>query len=314
MLKRQLMVARATFLTVTRLGPPAAGPVRRGRAVLQAAAGQDAELDLRHIEPTAVLGGVVNTSRCNAPGLGRGKVSYSDAVRWGSGCPGPDAPPRPPGRPRPPASASGGRSPAWCAARDRHLPPASWTWAHRPGQVAGALSPPVLVVAAPVSPAGPAAGAGCQPATGWRLVKADHRPLGVIGFGVQVQHVLHVGHELGAHPWNAPLLLLPRLEGVFLRCSRTVSWDKRAPIPTPPPCPPAGAGSSGHVLPAVGAGQRDEVGFAPVVQLPVPMGLGSVVKHPCQPRFGGAAWSEIRCPRPHPGLGPPGERSIPRPS
>ena len=37
-----------------------------------------------------------------------------------------------------------------------------------------------------------------------------------------------------------------------------------------------------------GAGQGDEVGFAPVVQLPVPMGLGPVFQHPFQPRFGEA--------------------------
>ena len=33
-----------------------------GETLPEAAAGEDAELDLRHIEPTAVLGGVVNSS------------------------------------------------------------------------------------------------------------------------------------------------------------------------------------------------------------------------------------------------------------
>ena len=57
------------------------------------------------------------------------------------------------------------------------------------------------------------------------LVEADHRPSGVIGFGVEVQQVLHVGHELRAHLGNAPFLLLPGLESVFLRRLRTPSWD-----------------------------------------------------------------------------------------
>ena len=59
---------------------------------------------------------------------------------------------------------------------------------------------------------------------GGGLVKADHRPLWVIGFGVQVQHILHVGHELGARLGDAPLFLLPRLESVFFSRRRTPSW------------------------------------------------------------------------------------------
>ena len=44
----------------------------------------------------------------------------------------------------------------------------------------------------------------------------------------------------------------------------------RQPAPTPPPSPPAGAGSSVQPWPARTAGQAIQVGFAPVVQLPVP--------------------------------------------
>ena len=42
-----------------------------------------------------------------------------------------------------------------------------------------------------------------------------------------------------------------------------------------------------------GTGQRNEVGFAPVVQLPVPMGLGPILQHPFQPRFGEAPLGPI---------------------
>ena len=41
-----------------------------------------------------------------------------------------------------------------------------------------------------------------------------------------------MGHEVGAHLGNAPLLPLPRLEGVFFRCRRTLSWDSADTIAT----------------------------------------------------------------------------------
>ena len=47
------------------------------------------------------------------------------------------------------------------------------------------------------------------------LVEAHHRPAGVVGLGIQVQHVLHRRHELPVHLGDAPLLFLPGFEGVF---------------------------------------------------------------------------------------------------
>ena len=78
---------------------------------------------------------------------------------------------------------------------------------------------------------------GRQP--GVDLVEADHRFLGAIGFGVQVQHILHMGHEVGTHLGNAPLLLLPQpapypipgLEGTFLRWRRTALQDSDSTSP-----------------------------------------------------------------------------------
>ena len=65
-----------------------------------------------------------------------------------------------------------------------------------------------------------------------RLVKADHRPFGITGFDVEVQHVLHGRHKLTAHLRDAPLLFPPRLERVFFSRSRTVSWDRDGASPS----------------------------------------------------------------------------------
>ena len=49
----------------------------------EATAGEDAELNLRHIQPVAMLGSVVKLQPPgNAPRLSRRKVWYSDALRW----------------------------------------------------------------------------------------------------------------------------------------------------------------------------------------------------------------------------------------
>jgi hypothetical protein len=55
------------------------------------------------------------------------------------------------------------------------------------------------------------------------LVKAQHRLSWFVGFGVQVQHILHPPDECGFYLWDAPLLVLPRLELVFFNVRRTVS-------------------------------------------------------------------------------------------
>ena len=126
--------------------------------------------------------------------------------------------------------------------------------------------------------AGRAVPAGSRPATGWR--SRQSRPTAAGG---------HMVRRKGpAHPpcgprsrrlslGDAPLPLLPRLEDVFFRCRRTVSWDMRTP-----------ARQLHQALPANrrrvqwspwgrwAAGQGNQMGFAPVIQLPVPVGLGPV--------------------------------------
>src|ERR1700730_138684 len=63
--------------------------------------------------------------------------------------------------------------------------------------------------------------AGCDRLThlvdhlGWALVEADHGPLWVGGFGVEVEHVLHVGNVGTVDLRDAPHVLAPRLEMVL---------------------------------------------------------------------------------------------------
>src|SRR5438105_146650 len=47
------------------------------------------------------------------------------------------------------------------------------------------------------------------------LVEADHRPLGVGRFGIEVEHVFHAGDIFAVDPGNAPHILAPWLETVF---------------------------------------------------------------------------------------------------
>ena len=47
------------------------------------------------------------------------------------------------------------------------------------------------------------------------LVEADHRPLRVGRFGIEVEHILHAGDIFGVDLGNAPHVLAPRLEIVL---------------------------------------------------------------------------------------------------
>jgi hypothetical protein len=57
------------------------------------------------------------------------------------------------------------------------------------------------------------------------FVKTDLWSGGIIGLGVEVQHVLHHGHKVGIDGGNAPLLMLPGLQSIFLSNWRTVSGE-----------------------------------------------------------------------------------------
>src|SRR6266508_2918355 len=58
------------------------------------------------------------------------------------------------------------------------------------------------------------------------LVHAHLGPLGVVGLGVDRQHILHAPDELGVVLWgDAPALGQPRLEAVCFKAWRTVSYE-----------------------------------------------------------------------------------------
>ena len=187
-----------------------------GKPLFEARGGQNAELDLRHVQPTAVLGRVMKlqppgdppgflsreglVQRCPAMGVQIVQDNpYHLGFRVGFIC----QPAHPPGEVL-------HRAPL----RDRHLSPPRQGLTGQE-QVAGTLSPVFVVLAQRNSRPGRQSGTGLCQQLGGGLVKADHGTLGSIGFGVQVQDVIHVGHEVGTHLGDAPLLLLPWLEAFF---------------------------------------------------------------------------------------------------
>ena len=139
-----------------------------GEPLSEAGAGQYAELDFRHIQPTSVLGGVVELQPFgNPPGLRcrerfvqrRHAVSVQVVRRPGS--------PRPPDRPRPPAIASVGQSPPSCAVGS---PPRAATRpaARKPRTGSACPRADTRSPDAMEAPAGSGELAGAPPTTGWR--------------------------------------------------------------------------------------------------------------------------------------------------
>ena len=197
-----------------------------GEPLLQTGAGQYAELDLRHVQPTPVPGGVVELQ---SPGNPPGFLSWESLVQR---CPAmgvqivQDDPYHLGFRvgfihqPAHPAGEVLHRAPLGHC----HLPPARQRLTGQE-QVARALPPVFVVLPQRTSRPGRERRPGLGQQLGGCLVKADHRTLGIMGFLVQVQDILHVSHKFRAHLGNAPLLLLPRLESVFFRRFRIPSWD-----------------------------------------------------------------------------------------
>lgn len=56
------------------------------------------------------------------------------------------------------------------------------------------------------------------------FVKAHDGVRAVVGRFIEIEHIFHASDQFRAHLGNTPLLLLPRLEVVFLSIRRTVSW------------------------------------------------------------------------------------------
>jgi hypothetical protein len=101
------------------------------------------------------------------------------------------------------------------------------------------------------------------------LVEADHRMIWIVWLGVQVEQIFHGCHEGWAHLRNAPVLLEPGLEPVFLSVRRTASSEidpttlrttsssasscivqhvrPSGGVPSSAPPPSRGVSQSGHV-------------------------------------------------------------------
>src|SRR6266536_3227697 len=108
---------------------------------------------------------------------------------------------------------------------DRHVAPAAQRLAHQE-QVAHAAAL-VLVILPGRLPWRDGQGRGdlCEELAAG-LVQAHLGPLGVVGLGVDRQHILHAPDELGVVLWgDAPALGQPRLEAVYLKAWRTVSYE-----------------------------------------------------------------------------------------
>ena len=203
------------------------------RPLPETVAGENAELDFRHIQPAPMLGGVVKFQFPGyAPGLLRRERLVQRRLAMGvqivqdhSNHLGLRV-----DLLHQPAHLMG-EVHLGAPLRHRHMPPAGQRLAGQE-QVPGP-SPDVLVVLPLGTPRLRRDGrADIGQQLGGGLIEADHRPCRVVGFGLKVQHILHVGHEVGVHLGNAPLLLLPRLEGVFFKWRRTASWDSDSTRPS----------------------------------------------------------------------------------
>src|SRR5918992_854868 len=193
--------------------------------LIQALPTQNAQLDFCHVQPTAVLGRIMKLQLLQqAPGLRWGKslvqrgrfvrveVVHNNPNHGGFRVPLIDQPLHLVGKIL--------HCPAF---RDGNMSPAGLRL-NKHKEIAGAVPLVLIVVPRGSSWCGEQGRAGLPNQLFAGFIKVDLGPLGIIGLGIKVQHILHGGHELGAHFRQTPLLLLPRFEFVFLSTWRTVSW------------------------------------------------------------------------------------------
>ena len=97
---------------------------------------------------------------------------------------------------------------------DLHLAPGA-VRVEEDEQIGRAVAPVLAVVALDLSRLGRDRQAHLADELDRALVEADHRPLRVGRFGVEIEHVLHAGDVIGVDLGNAPHVLAPRLELVL---------------------------------------------------------------------------------------------------
>ena len=178
-LNRQLMVALATLRSVTKAWTSRWRAASPGSRCLR----QERDSTLNSISAIPSASSGQGPANCRAWGCSGTPAAWQSAGPLAlersrtatpcggcSDCPAPLAPLAPPGSPgrlRPPASASGRRSPAWCAAGSLLLA-ANPPRAHRPGTGCGSPPAGTPSPAAAAVRAGPAERAGSPPTIGWR--------------------------------------------------------------------------------------------------------------------------------------------------
>ena len=138
----------------------------------------------------------------NPPGLPQpGKSRTAMPGDGCSDCPRRPLPPRLRGRLHPPASASGGEVLHRAPLGHCHMPPARQRLTGQE-EVAGTLPAVFVVLPQRTSRPGRERRPGLGQQLGGCLVKADHRTLGIMRFGVEIQDILHVSHRIPRSPWE----------------------------------------------------------------------------------------------------------------
>ena len=212
---------------------------------------EDAELNLRHVEPAAVLGSVVKLQAfAYLPSLigPEGLVERSGFMDvqvvqyhpnlfcfWVSFI---DQPPHLVGK----VNHNHG-----APFSHRHVPPVGQGLrAHK--QVAGPIT--FIFIVKSFTSAAPGRDGSfllCYQLLG-SLVGIDDWPLGVVGFRIKVQHIFHTRHKVGAYLRYAPLLLLPWFEFIVSAPGGPFPERWSQPTPVSPPSQPAISKSSGCAL------------------------------------------------------------------
>ena len=112
------------------------------------------------------------------------------------------------------------------------------------------------------------------------LIKADHRPVRVVGLSVQVQHVLHRRHEFTPLPWGYTTAASATAGGRFFEPQPHRLMGQG--LHQPQLHHSVGQKMQGSVVVAIGrwaARQGDQVGLPLVIKLPVSVGLDPILQH-----------------------------------
>src|SRR3954454_11114629 len=180
---------------------------------VQALAAQDADLDLDHVEPAGVLRGVVELQPSQeavsllrrkgfvqrASGVGREIVlHHPDPVGFGVV----DVHE---------VAQAAGIILCRALAGDRHLAPGAMH-VEADEQIDGAVALVLVIIARRLSRSGRDRLADLADQLQWALVEADHRPPRIRLLGIEVEHILHAGHEAAIDLRDAPPVAAPRLE------------------------------------------------------------------------------------------------------